>query len=114
MGMRPLLALVVVLTTLLVGCPKPPDAPGPAPINVPDTDVCAAMCEHLGPKGLNCEEGQPVYNSDLPGPTGVPNQSCESFCRETQINGLFLNPKCLKSVPSCDLIEDWRKKTCTG
>ncbi len=107
---RILLALLAFFT--FASCVRGADAPGPSPIVVPDTDECKAMCDHLGRGGLNCEEGLPVYNSDRPGPKDVPNESCEEFCRDTQAMGVFLNPRCLKSVPTCGQIEEWRKKTC--
>lgn len=105
----PLLLLTVVLSS---SCnpPKEADTPSPAPINVPDTEMCPVMCEHF--KALKCEEGDPLYNSDLPGPKGVPNQTCAEWCVEIQSKGTYLNPRCGKVVPSCDLIESWRKKTC--
>lgn len=105
------LVLASLLTLSACGSRKQPDAPGPRPINVPDSNECQNMCDHL--KQLGCEEGQPVYNSDLPGTVGVPNQDCPDWCEEIQILGTFLNPRCLKNVPSCGLIEEWRKKTCT-
>jgi hypothetical protein len=103
----------LVLSTLLmlVGCPKQqPVSPNPLP--APDTDLCGKMCEHLGPKGLNCPEGQDVYDSDKPGPHGVPNETCEQFCQYQQDNGAFVNPRCLIQVPRCADIETWRQKTC--
>jgi hypothetical protein len=100
----------LVLLALLVACTKVPDVPGPSPIVVPNTDDCGAMCEHL--RDLGCEEGDPVFNSDMPGQLGRPNQSCEDFCRETQTNGVFLNPRCVKRVASCEAIETARKKVC--
>ena len=51
---------------------------------MPDTDQCGAMCLHIGPSGLKCPEGEPLYNSDLPGPKDVPNQSCEDWCKDQQ------------------------------
>lgn len=77
------------------------------------------MCYNIGPENLKCEEGEPVYNSDLPGPEGVPNQSCLAWCVEMQDQQhlYFLNPKCLSEVNSCEVIEEYRKKdpsTCKG
>jgi len=113
--------LLVVGLLALTGCPKTVDreAPSPAPINPPNTDLCGKMCQHIGPKdkgGLGCEEGEAVYNSDKPGPVDVPNETCEDFCRTTQDRGAFLNPKCVALVKSCAEIEPARKKkpeTCT-
>jgi len=100
-----LLALLV-----LQGCPPPVTNVTPAPTPPPDTDLCEKMCEHIGPKGLKCEEGEPVYNNDLPGPNGVPNQSCADNCRELQKKGFFVNPRCVITVQSCTEIEQARQK----
>jgi hypothetical protein len=95
---------------LLAGCQQPGSSPNPLP--VPDTDACDAMCQHLGPSGLNCPEGQPFYDSAKPGPKGVPNSTCLEFCRYEQDNGIFVNPKCVARAPTCKDIETWRQKTC--
>jgi len=79
----------------------------------PDSDVCAAMCQHIGPKtqgGLGCEEGNPVYDSDKPGPKDVPNESCPEFCKLTQDSGISMNPRCVLLVENCDQIEAARVK----
>jgi len=105
--------LLIVLALNSIGCPPTRDTPSPAPIEPPDTDLCGKMCQHLGPKakgGLGCEEGEPVYDSDHPGPKDVPNVSCEAFCRTSQERGAFLNPRCLSLVKSCAEIEAARKK----
>lgn len=68
------------------------------------------MCDHIGPQGLKCEEGEPVYNNDLPGPEGVPNQSCAENCKELQTKGFFVNPRCVSTVTACDQIEASRQK----
>ena len=68
------------------------------------------MCDHL--RSLHCAEGQPVYDSDRPGPVGVPNETCEEFCQQEEQNGINLNTLCLSQVPTCDQIEEWRLKSC--
>lgn len=88
-----------------------PDPVGPAPNPPPNTDLCVVMCARIGPQGLGCEEGGPVYNNDLPGPSGVPNQSCVANCEELQTKGFFVNPKCVATVPSCGKIEEYRLKS---
>jgi hypothetical protein len=70
------------------------------------------MCDHIGPKGLNCPEGQPIYDSALPGPAGVPNEDCTTFCQNQQKNGVSINPKCVAQVLLCSDIESARAKTC--
>lgn len=115
MKIRILAALAVV--ALLVGCPPPKDPVVPPPTPPPDTDWCGTMCDHL--KMLGCEEGEPVYNNDKPGPVDVPNQSCEEWCTELQDPDhlYFINPRCVSEVTSCDQIEEFRKhdpETCTA
>jgi hypothetical protein len=83
------------------------------PTPKPDSDICVQMCDHIGPKekgGLGCEEGDPVYDSDKPGPKDVPNETCEEFCKITQNNGVSMNPRCVALVESCDQIEEARAK----
>lgn len=111
MNLKPLLFAAAVVT-LVCACPPSRDPAPPKPRPAPDTELCGAVCKHIGPEGLNCEEGQPVYDSDKPGPKGVPNESCEEFCALQQNNGVVLNPKCLLLVKSCDEIEAARNKVC--
>ena len=66
------------------------------------------MCKHL--VELGCEEGSPVYDSDQAGPKDIPNVSCESFCRTSQVRGSFLNPRCLLTVKTCEDIEVVRQR----
>lgn len=113
----PLLAVLAVAASLF-GCPPDAQGPSPRPDPATDSELCAEMCRHLGPKtaenptALNCEEGQPVYDSDVPGPKDVPNVSCTDFCLTQQARGSFLNPRCLMKVPSCDKIEEYRQMDC--
>ena len=89
--------------------------PIPQPVPQPDASYCAAMCVHIGPQGLNCPEGMPVYDSALPpsdGGWGAPNESCTDFCTRQQKNGVWINPKCVRLVTTCGDIEAARQKTC--
>lgn len=109
------LPLLATLLLLLLGCPATREAPTPSPKPVPDTELIPEMCRHIGPVsegGLGCDEGNPTYNSDLPGPPGVPNQSCVDFYTELQDRGYFVNPRCILLVTSCDQIEPARQKLC--
>ena len=110
--MAPLQPLLFVAAFLLAGCHPTREAPSPSPPVPPDTNLCPQMCEHIGPKGLNCEEGKDYYDSDVAGPKGKPNATCETFCRTQQEKGVFINPRCVAQVPACPQIEEWRKKTC--
>ncbi len=102
--------LILVLALALPGCPQTEPNVPPPPNPPVDTDLCEKMCEHIGPTGLKCEEGEPVYNNDVPGPANVPNQSCADNCRELQTKGVFVNPRCVILAPSCDQIESYRQK----
>jgi hypothetical protein len=108
--------LLFVLAASLMGCPPPKEAPSPNP--VPDSELCGPMCKHIGPKtaenpkGLGCPEGEPLYDSDRPGPVDVPNLDCETWCKEQQAKGVFINPRCVMQVKTCDEIEPARQKVC--
>jgi len=99
---------------LLLACSPSKDPPTPQPPVPPDTDLCGAVCAHLA--NLHCEEGSPVYDSDEPGPRGVPNLSCQAFCEKTQKRGVYVNPTCILKVTSvtkgCPEVEQARQKTC--
>lgn len=102
----------IAITIFLSLCSCPQQAVSPNPLPAPDTDACGLMCTHIGPTGLNCQEGQDVYDSDKAGPKGVPNTSCTAFCQYEQDNGIFVNPRCVAQVSSCKDIEKWRQKSC--
>jgi hypothetical protein len=107
--------LTIALASLLLaahcGPTKDPDSPSPNPADVPDSELCGPMCDHL--RDLGCEEGQDYYDSDKPGEVDVPNATCEDFCLYQQENGVFVNPRCVMTVPSCDVIEEYRQKDCS-
>lgn len=104
--MKRVLVLLALPLIAIAGCPSTPAIPPPNP--PVDTDWCARMCSHL--QALKCEEGEMVYNNDLPGPVDVPNQSCADNCVELQDKGFFVNPRCVATVSSCDEIEEVRWK----
>lgn len=94
----------------LFECTPSREPPTPQPPVPPDTDLCGAMCQHF--RDLKCEEGQPLYDSDLPGPRGTPNLSCEAFCQKTHQSGVYLNPTCELKITACSQIESARQKLC--
>jgi hypothetical protein len=68
---------------------------------------CGRMCRHF--RKLKCEEGDPFYDSDMSGPVGVPNTTCEMFCESQMGLGVDLNIKCATKAPTCDEIEVYRE-----
>ena len=107
-------ALVGVCLTVLA-CPMGSSSQSPNPIIPPDTELCGPMCEHLGRDGgLGCQEGDSVYDSDVPGPVDIPNVSCQDWCTKAQTRGYFVNPRCVMQVSSCSDIESARQKTCVN
>lgn len=102
--------VLVTLAFFLVftSCNPTQEKPNPPPNPPPDTDLCDRMCLHL--VDLRCEEGQAVYNSDKPGPVDVPNQTCRDWCVEMQDKGIFINPRCIALVKTCDEVEAYRQK----
>ena len=98
-----------VFAVLILGCGVPA-VPTPSP--APDSSYCDAMCAHIGPSGLNCPEGQAVYDSAVAGPRGVANESCTDFCKKEEAVGVWENPKCVMVVATCADIEPARTKLC--
>lgn len=75
-------------------CSLPPTdtTPRPEPV-VKGTDYCSAAEKHL--LAIHCSEGNPTKKG----------KSFTDFCKETQQNGIFLNPECLSKITSCDQID---------
>lgn len=87
------------------------EAKVPAPKPAPDSDLCEDMCNYL--TQLGCEEAQPLYDSELPGPRGIPNETCVQWCVKQQAKGLYLNPRCVMQAKSCLEIEELRARNCS-
>lgn len=92
----------------LLGCASEQSIPKPPPDTASDPTYCEQACTRLA--DLGCPEGAPVYNSDLPGPVDVPNQTCTAWCRELQERDAALNPRCLMGIQDCAKVEDYRAK----
>jgi hypothetical protein len=92
---------------LLVAC-STDRVRSPNPLPAPDSDRCEPMCNYL--LQLGCDEGKPLYDSDKPGPVGVPNEQCPEWCVKQQANGVFLNPRCIMKAPSCLAVEAYRAR----
>jgi hypothetical protein len=102
----------VIVLLICVACNHRPVSPRPP--EVMDTENCSAACDNL--KRLRCEEGNSI-------PTGLDCVSdaecgrgedcferkcvapCDTFCRETQNWGVWLQPRCVSMISSCTQLE---------
>lgn len=94
--MKQHVAQLALLSLLLLGfdcnpAPPTPVRPQPTPV-VTDSDWCEKAQENL--LRLQCAEGEPTKKG----------KSFAEFCRETQENGIFLNPRCLAGIDRCQMI----------
>lgn len=84
----------------LAGCPTEPVVPDPKIPQVKGSEWCERAEKNL--LALGCEEGQPTKEG----------KSFTEFCKETQANGIDLNPQCLANISSCDQVDQvcaWKK-----
>ncbi len=101
--MKKLILMCLALLAMAPDCgpqpgpTPPPGPPVPPPPVPPDTDKCATACANL--TKLHCAEAEPIKMSDGSVTT------CEQFCRETQNQGVYLNPDCVSKVTTCAEVE---------
>jgi hypothetical protein len=92
--------LIILFSILLISCASNKDyLPHANPITL-DNDYCAAA--ELNLKTLKCIPEDKPYTKK--------GKSFSEFCIDTQINGIFINPKCISTIQSC---EDFTKDVCT-
>lgn len=102
--------LVIIAATFFIGAacttPTAPDPPHATPV-VKDSELCSAAQDNLTAQpgtpmalangdGVGCAVGKPTKK-------GKP---FAQFCHETQISGIFINPKCLAGAKSCSEAAD--------
>jgi hypothetical protein len=87
------LCTLCLLGLLLAGCPPQDTIPEPVIPEVEGTEWCKRAEENL--LALGCPEGQPTKKG----------KRFADVCRETQDNGIDLNPKCLAGVKACSEID---------
>ena len=75
-----------------------------------DLDSIDAVCDHLA--ALGCKEGLTVYNSDSPGPAGVPNLSCSDSYAKRMASGACINVKNLIQSTTCTNIAAAETRGC--
>lgn len=98
-----LLFCVVFFAILInVGCPRNPVSPHPTPV-VTDTNMCVEVETHLT-QMCNANPTKNAYCCQVSAPTKK-GKSYTQFCIEKQNQGVFLNPKCVSQVTSCDQID---------
>lgn len=85
--------IIMVLITSLFSCKLEPVYPArPTPV-VTDTNYCKVAEEHL--LSLSCEVAKPTKKEVV----------FEEFCKQTQQAGVFINPKCLSEVKTCEEVD---------
>lgn len=100
--MKKIIFSLIFATALIDGCPSQPVQPHPTP-EVADTALCPNADEHL----TQLCQADPVKNKyccQVVAPTKK-GKNFTQFCIEKQNEGLFLNPRCLSTVTSCDQID---------
>lgn len=99
------------------GCnPTSPKSITPMPKVVTDSDHCPVACKKLS--DLKCPEAEPINThfacredsncqngETCNGETGTCWASCETFCRNTQAEGVWLSPACVENITSCDQVD---------
>jgi hypothetical protein len=100
--------VVFPIVSLIFACSKfsgsnPPPAPAPL---VSDTDYCGPAETNLE-KLCQTNSTANAYCCKVVALTAL-HKTFEQFCTETQNSGVFLNPKCLAAVVSCDQIDKCR------
>ena len=108
---------MVLIAVNIFGCPKTFTGVTPQPPEVTDQAKCKEACDHIGPKGLNCEEGMPIDMKKLCkvdvdcdtnqtcNVAGHCEVSCERFCIDTENQGVWLDPVCVAGVKTCSEID---------
>lgn len=109
-------SMVTFLVNIL-GCPQGIQVT-PQPYEITDQGMCKAACDHIGPSGLDCDEGKPIVMKGLCkvdtdcdtnqtcNASGRCEVTCERFCIDVENNGVWLDPTCLSKVKSCSEIDN--------
>lgn len=79
-----------------------PTPPRPTPI-VTDTSLCSSAEQHLQ-QMCDADKSANNYCCLVVAPTKK-GKSYAQFCQDKQNEGVFLNPKCVSTVTSCDQID---------
>lgn len=92
--MKRLLLLGALSGLSLLGCPEK-ESPVPEPVipKVTGSEWCDKAEANL--LALGCPEGQPTKKGTR----------FADVCRDTQENGINLNPQCLAGIKSCDAVD---------
>lgn len=110
---RPILILLAVLAIGACRCSSTNEDPAPVIRPQPGAELCGEACNHIGPDGLNCEEGLPVMIpigeqgtvECEPDAGALECISCEEFCVEQHKKGIYWNTSCIAEVTACEEIE---------
>lgn len=100
--MKKIIFSAIFMGALLEGCPPSPVPAHNTPVPT-DTALCPTADQHL----TQLCKADPVKNKyccDVVAPTKK-GKNFTQVCIEKQNEGLFLNPRCLAQVTSCDQID---------
>lgn len=89
----------------------------PVPPVIVDQDKCQLACDNL--KLLNCDEGKDIQmktkclidaecaaGQTCSQASGFCVTPCAVFCRDTEEQGVWLDPNCVAHITACDQIEN--------
>lgn len=99
----------LLLSTMFQNClPSTTDPVPPRPTPIPiDTNMCQSAEQHLQ-QLCDADKVNNSYCCAVAAPTKK-GKTFTQFCEQKQNDGVFLNPKCLSEVKTCNDID-----SCTG
>lgn len=117
MKFKHIITTSIIATVTALSCNTDP-TPSPQvthmPAKITDSDICPQACANM--VKLKCPEGEPIdthfscvtdanCQSGEFCADGTCHASCETFCRNTQGQGVWLSPGCVAKVTSCAQID---------
>lgn len=84
------LVLTLFIVVAVCACVKDVRLDRPAP----DPQNCKSACLNIGVKGLNCPEGQDLWDGNV-------KHTCEDDCTEMQKSGHSMKAACMTKVKTC-------------
>lgn len=95
---------IILATILQIGCVNESVKPHVTPVPIDSDVMMCAMAEQNLQKLCDSNSTKNAYCCKVVKKTKK-GKSYTQFCAEKQLEGIFLNPKCLSEIKSCDLID---------